>query len=174
VLESGTKKRAVSCGPPKVSPHGVSSPCRVHLATRLHVLERFVSGRDRHAQAEGEEDGDNHCKARRATGTRPTRRPAAASATVRIEPRKDGQNIQTLYWGGSLEEARRIARKIACKHADTERKRGQCRDVIHSRSLMYANRCGRLMRVLGHPIDRPSETGWENIGHVNATAGIRK
>jgi hypothetical protein len=30
---------------------------------------------------------------------------------------KGGQNIQTLYWGGSLEETRRIARKIACKYA---------------------------------------------------------
>jgi hypothetical protein len=30
---------------------------------------------------------------------------------------KDGQNIQTLYWGGSLEETRRIARKIAGKYA---------------------------------------------------------
>jgi hypothetical protein len=37
--------------------------------------------------------------------------------SYRIVIEKDGQNIQTLYWGGSLAETRRIARKIACKYA---------------------------------------------------------
>jgi hypothetical protein len=32
-----------------------SSPCRIHLATPLHILERFVSGRHRRSQAEGKE-----------------------------------------------------------------------------------------------------------------------
>ena len=35
----------------------------------------------------------------------------------RVVIERDGQNIQTLYWGGSLEETRSIARKIACKYA---------------------------------------------------------
>jgi hypothetical protein len=37
--------------------------------------------------------------------------------SYRVVIEKDGQNIQTLYWGGSLQETRRIARKIACKYA---------------------------------------------------------
>jgi hypothetical protein len=37
--------------------------------------------------------------------------------SYRVVIEKDGQNIQTLYWGGSLEETRRIARKMACKYA---------------------------------------------------------
>jgi hypothetical protein len=37
--------------------------------------------------------------------------------TYRVVIEKDGQNVQTLYWGGSLEETRRIARKIARKSA---------------------------------------------------------
>lgn len=37
--------------------------------------------------------------------------------SYRIVIEKDGQNIQTLYWGGSLEETRKIARKMACKSA---------------------------------------------------------
>jgi hypothetical protein len=35
--------------------------------------------------------------------------------SYRVVIEKDGQDIQTLYWGGSLEETRRIARKIARK-----------------------------------------------------------
>ena len=37
--------------------------------------------------------------------------------SYRVVIEKDGQNIQTLYWGGSLEETRRVARKLACKYA---------------------------------------------------------
>ena len=37
--------------------------------------------------------------------------------TYRIVIEKDGFNIRRLYWTGSLEETRRIARKIACKYA---------------------------------------------------------
>jgi hypothetical protein len=37
--------------------------------------------------------------------------------TYRIVIEKDGLNIRRLYWAGSLEETRRLARKIACKYA---------------------------------------------------------
>jgi hypothetical protein len=43
-------------------------------------------------------------------------RKAGVRASYRVVIEKDGQ-IQTLYWAGSLEETRRIARKIACKRA---------------------------------------------------------
>jgi len=33
--------------------------------------------------------------------------------SYRVVIEKDGENIQTFYWGGSLEETRRIARKMA-------------------------------------------------------------
>ena len=36
--------------------------------------------------------------------------------SYRIVIQKDGQDIQTLYWTGSLEETRRLARKIACEY----------------------------------------------------------
>ena len=36
--------------------------------------------------------------------------------TYRIVIEKDGRNIRRLYWAGSLEETRRLARKIACKY----------------------------------------------------------
>jgi hypothetical protein len=35
----------------------------------------------------------------------------------RVAIEKDGHNIQTLYWAASLEETRRLARKIARKYA---------------------------------------------------------
>jgi hypothetical protein len=35
----------------------------------------------------------------------------------RVVIRKDGHNIQRLYWAGSLQETRGLARKIACKYA---------------------------------------------------------
>jgi hypothetical protein len=35
----------------------------------------------------------------------------------RVVIEKDGRNIQRLYWAGTLEETRRLARKMACKHA---------------------------------------------------------
>jgi hypothetical protein len=44
-------------------------------------------------------------------------RKAGVRASYRVVIEKDRQNIQTLYWGGSLEETRRIAEKIACKRA---------------------------------------------------------
>ena len=37
--------------------------------------------------------------------------------TYRVVIQKDGRNVQTLYWTGSLEETRGLARKIACKYA---------------------------------------------------------
>lgn len=37
--------------------------------------------------------------------------------SYRVVIEKDGENMQTLYWGGSLEEARGIARKLARKSA---------------------------------------------------------
>jgi hypothetical protein len=37
--------------------------------------------------------------------------------TYRIVIEKDGFNIRKLYWTGSLEETRRLARKIASKYA---------------------------------------------------------
>ena len=37
--------------------------------------------------------------------------------TYRVVIEKDGRNIKRLYWAGSLEETRRLARKIACKYA---------------------------------------------------------
>jgi hypothetical protein len=37
--------------------------------------------------------------------------------SYRVAIQKDGQDLQTLYWGGSLEETRRIARRIACMRA---------------------------------------------------------
>jgi hypothetical protein len=79
---------------PRSRPAHRVSPRRVHLATRLHVLERFVSGRDRRTHAKGEEeDGDNQCEASRASGAWGTSRvtPAcvstSASGTARVEPR---------------------------------------------------------------------------------------
>jgi hypothetical protein len=36
--------------------------------------------------------------------------------SYRVVLEKDGQIIQTLYWGASLDETRRIARKMACKY----------------------------------------------------------
>lgn len=42
--------------------------------------------------------------------------------SYRIVIQKNGSNIQTLYWTGSLEETRSLARKIACEYeADTLR-----------------------------------------------------
>jgi hypothetical protein len=35
----------------------------------------------------------------------------------RVVIQKDGRNIQRLYWAGSLEETRVLARKIAYKYA---------------------------------------------------------
>jgi hypothetical protein len=37
--------------------------------------------------------------------------------TYRVVIEKDGRNIQTLYWAGSLEETRWLAREIARKYA---------------------------------------------------------
>jgi hypothetical protein len=37
--------------------------------------------------------------------------------SYRVVIQKDGHNIQTLYWAGSLEETRTLARKIASKYA---------------------------------------------------------
>jgi hypothetical protein len=34
----------------------------------------------------------------------------------RVVIQKDGNNIQTLYWTGPLEETRRLARKVACEY----------------------------------------------------------
>jgi hypothetical protein len=36
--------------------------------------------------------------------------------TYRVVIEKDGRNIKSLYWAGSLDETRRLARKIACKY----------------------------------------------------------